>query len=211
VPVRVTIDPSAPDDIALAVISAALARGDIIGYPTDTFYGLGVDPRNARALERIFEAKGRAAGEALPLIAYSIDVIERWLGPLNARAALLADRFWPGPLTLLLPRPSGVFPDALTSGKPTVAVRVPAHPVARLMASAAGGLITSTSANHSGTTPASTADAVVDALGNALAVIVDSGPTPGGAPSTIVDVTDDAPRLVRAGSVPWERVLESLQ
>jgi L-threonylcarbamoyladenylate synthase len=211
VPVHVIIDPAAPDDIALGVIAAVIARGEIVGYPTDTFYGLGVDPRNADAIARIFAAKGRESVEALPLIAAGLADVERHFGPLSPRAARLADGFWPGPLTLLLPRPANLFPDALTNGRSTVAVRVPAHPAARLVASAAGGLITSTSANRSGQPPASTADAVLDALGDALALIVDSGPTPGIAPSTIVDVTDDEPRLVRAGSVPWERVLESLQ
>jgi L-threonylcarbamoyladenylate synthase len=200
------------------IVHAAIMRGEVIAYPTETFYGLGADPANAAAIERIYAIKGRRAGEALPLIAADLDAL-RELGaepPLLARR--LAEKFWPGALTLVLPIApiaAGRFPDALTAGGSTVAVRVPDHPVARAIAAIAGGLITSTSANRSGHPPASTADDVHAALGDDIAVLVDGGTTPGGgpggAPSTIVDVTSETPRLVRAGVVAWERVLESLK
>jgi L-threonylcarbamoyladenylate synthase len=193
------------------IVHAATMRGEVIAYPTETFYGLGADPTNAAAIERIYAIKGRRAGEALPLIAMDVDALAE-LGVQPPRLARqLAEAFWPGALTLVLPIAPGRFPDALTAGGSTIAVRVPDHPVARAIASIAGGLITSTSANRSGQPPASTADEVHAALGDDIAVLVDGGATPGGAPSTIVDVTSETPRLVRAGVVAWERVLESLQ
>lgn len=194
-----------------ALVRAAFARGDLMAYPTETFYGLGVDPRNAGAIVRLFAVKGRQPDEPLPLIAGSLDHVERVCAPLTDAAYRLAEEFWPGPLTLVLPIAPGAFPDVLTGGRPNIAVRVPGHEAAIALATEVGGLLTSTSANRSGEPPASTAEQVMDALGGDLDLILDAGPTPGGAPSTIVDLTTDVPRLVRAGSVPWDRVLKSLQ
>jgi L-threonylcarbamoyladenylate synthase len=138
-------------------------------------------------------------------------------GTLSRVAARLAAEFWPGPLTLVLPIAPAVlarFPDGLTARRESIAVRVSGHDGARTVAQLAGGLITSTSANRSGQPPASTAEEVIVGLGDRVhlvGLVIDDGPTSGGAPSTIVDVTEDAPRLVRAGSVPWERVLKSLE
>jgi L-threonylcarbamoyladenylate synthase len=193
---------------AIARAAAAIARGEVVAYPTETFYGLAADPRNARAIERIFEAKGRRSDEPLPLIASDVAQVERWFGALSPQAAILAREFWPGPLTLVLPlRADHDLPSALTAGRANIAVRVPAHPVARALALAAGGAITSTSANPSGEPPASTADDVLRMLADRIAMVIDGGATPGGAPSTIVDVHEVPPTLVRAGVVPWERVL----
>ncbi len=200
------------EDIVLA--AAAIARGEVVAYPTETFYGLAANPRSAQAIERVFLAKGRRSDEPLPLIAADIIQVEQWFGALSPAAAVLARRFWPGPLTLVLPLGTmhrQHFPSVLTAGLANIAVRVPAHALARALARAAGGAITSTSANLSGTPPASTADEVLRALGDRIAMVIDGGATPGGAPSTIVDVQELPPRLVRAGVLPWERVLESLQ
>jgi L-threonylcarbamoyladenylate synthase len=206
-PERVGVDAD-----AIARAAAVIARGEVVAYPTDTFYGLAADPRNARAIERVFEAKGRRSDEPLPLIASDLAQVERWFGALSPQAAMLARRFWPGPLTLVLPlRADHALPSTLSAGRANIAVRVPAHPLARALALAAGGAITSTSANPSGEPPASTADEVIRMLADRIAMVIDGGATPGGAPSTIVDVQELAPRLVRAGVLPWERVLESLQ
>ena len=204
------------DAALIAQAAALIAGGEIVGYPTETFYGLAADPRNPRAIERIFEAKGRRSEEPLPLIASDLVQVERWFGPLGPRALLLAQQCWPGPLTLVLPLPGDVFlghglPATLTAGRATIAVRVPAHPLARALAEAAGGLITSTSANPSGLPAATTADEVKRSLGDRVALVIDGGTTPGGAPSTIVDVNTPQPTLVRAGVLPWERVLNLLQ
>jgi L-threonylcarbamoyladenylate synthase len=209
---RLVIDPAAIDTPTVARAAAAVARGEVVAYPTETFYGLAVDPQNAEAIERVFVAKGRRSDEPLPLIASDVDTVERWFGVLSTSAAALADRFWPGPLTLVLPLGAyAALPSNLTADRASVAVRVPAHPLARALAHAAGGVITSTSANPSGEPPVTTADDVLRTLGARIAIVVDGGATPGGAPSTIVDVREAQPRLVRAGSVPWERVLESLE
>ncbi len=209
---RLRIHPTHPDEAAIARAAAAIARGEVVAYPTETFYGLGADPRNAQAIARVFDAKGRRSDEPLPLIASDLAQVERWFGALAPQAAALARHFWPGPLTLVLPLPADrALPAALTAGRANVAVRVPAHALARALAQAAGGAITSTSANPSGAPPASTADDVLRTFAGRIAVVVDGGATPGGAPSTIVDVQAQPLRLVRAGVLPWERVLKSLQ
>jgi L-threonylcarbamoyladenylate synthase len=196
------------DAAAIARAAAAIARGEVVAYPTETFYGLAADPRNAQAIERVFAAKGRRSDEPLPLIASDLAQVERWFGALSPQAATLARRFWPGPLTLVLPlRADHALPPTLTAGRANIAVRVPAHEVARALALAAGGMITSTSANPSGDPPASTADDVLRTLADRIAMVIDGGATPGGAPSTIVDVHELPPTLVRAGILPWERVL----
>jgi L-threonylcarbamoyladenylate synthase len=196
------------DPALIARAAELIARGEVVAYPTETFYGLAADPRNARAIERVFEAKGRRSDEPLPLIASDVAQVEQWFGALSPQAATLARRFWPGPLTLVLPLPAAhTFPSNLTAGRMNIAVRVPAHSVARALAAAAGGAITSTSANPSGTPPATTADEVRRTLGDRVALVIDGGTTPGGAPSTIVDVQQSQPTLVRAGVLAWERVL----
>jgi L-threonylcarbamoyladenylate synthase len=197
------------DRNALRLAAGAIAGGRIVAFPTDTLYGLAVDPRDAAAVASLAAAKGRGAGQALPLIAADRAQIELTIGPLNILAARLADVFWPGPLSILLPAPAAMVPD-VHAGSGTVAVRVPAHAVARGLAATVGFPITATSANRSGESPAATGDEVERALGAVVAVLLDAGPTPGGDPSTIVDVTGAEPRLVRDGAVSWARVLESL-
>jgi L-threonylcarbamoyladenylate synthase len=202
---RVTAAEITPDDLAPAV--SALHRGGVVAFPTETFYGLAVDPRSARAVQAVFDLKKRGRDQPLPLIASSIDQIEDHVGTLTPLGERLASRGWPGPLTLIIPASPRLCDDVhLSTGK--VAVRISADPVARALARGAGHAITSTSANISGDPPASTADRVAATFGAAIDVLIDAGATPAGLPSTIIDVTGDAPVLVRAGAVPWERVLE---
>jgi len=194
-----------PDDLAQAV--SALGRGGVVAFPTETFYGLAVDPRSAAAVKRVFELKRRAPDQALPLIASDIDQIVDHVGTMTPLAARLASHGWPGPLTLIIPASSQLCDDVhLSTGK--VAVRVPADAVARALARSAGHAITSTSANISGDPPASTPESVVASFGSSIDVLIDSGSTPAGLPSTIIDATGGVPVLVRAGAIPWERVLE---
>ncbi len=199
-----TIDPRSfgVDDLAPAV--AHLRAGGVVAIPTDTFYGLAADPTQATAVKRLFELKGRAAGEALPLIAVSIEAVEKFCGPLGSAGARLAARFWPGPLSLVMEAPAAVD-TAVHAGRGTVAIRVPDHPVARALAGAFGAPLTATSANRSGQPPWRHAAGIAD-LG-ADVFIIDAGETPGGAPSTIVDARATPPRLVRDGAVPWDHVL----
>jgi L-threonylcarbamoyladenylate synthase len=197
-----------PNDLVPAI--SALRSGGVVAFPTETFYGLAVDPRSALAVKRVFELKRRAPDRPLPLIAADVDQVIDHVGTMTPLARRLASRGWPGPLTLIIPASSQLCDDVhLSTGK--VAVRVPADAVARALARSAGHAITSTSANVSGESPAATPDQVVRSFGAGIDVLIDSGPTSAGLPSTIVDVTGPAPLLIRAGVVPWDRVLEFLQ
>jgi L-threonylcarbamoyladenylate synthase len=208
-PTVLTVDPRSPDPDLVARAAAALRLGGIVAYPTDTLYGLAVDPRDPAAVAALFEAKGRPSGQALPLVAADLEQA-RLAAALTPLALRLARTFWPGPLTLVVPAAAPLAP-GVTAADGTVAIRVPAHDVARALARAAGWPVTATSANRSGEPPASTVEAVLAAVGAHLALVLDAGPAPGGPPSTIVDARGETPTLVRAGAVPWSRVLESLQ
>jgi L-threonylcarbamoyladenylate synthase len=206
---RVRVDPVRPDPESLRPAVAALRRGAVVACPTDTLYGLAVDPRDAAAVDALFAVKRRPAERAVPLVAADLEQVRRTFGGLSPLAERLAARFWPGPVSLVVPAPAAVVP-AVHGGVGAVAVRVPAHAVARSLAALFGYPVTATSANRSGAAPAATADEVEAAIGTEVAVILDAGPTPGGLPSTIVDVRGDRPVLVREGAVPWSKVLESL-
>ncbi len=185
-----------------------LAAGAVLAFPTDTLYGLAVDPRREDAVRKLYRIKGRPVDQALPLIAAGLTQVEACAGGLPALGLRLARRFWPGPLTLVVPAWPGLDPLALAGGD-SVAVRVPAHAVARRLAEALGHPVTATSANRSGDAPSAGPRAVAAALGDDLDGLIDAGPCPGGPPSTIVDVRQVSPRLVRAGAIAWDRVLES--
>ncbi len=204
---RVFVDPLALKIEALDPAILALRRGGVVAYPTETFYGLAADPRSTPAVRKIFSLKQRPPGQALPLIAASLAQVGDHVGSMTPLAERLALRGWPGPLTLIIPASPLLCDDVhLSTGK--VAVRVPSDSVARSLAAAAGHAITSTSANVSGQPPPSTPEEVDVAFGDAIDVLIDAGRTPGGLPSTIVDATGEAPVLVRAGAIAWDRVLE---
>ena len=180
-----------------------------MGFPTDTIYGLAADPRRPDAVERLYEAKGRPAHLAIPLIAASLEQVER-VGRLPELGRRLAEAFWPGPLTLVVSaRPS--VSARVRGGRATVAVRVPDHAVARALAGALGGSVTATSANRSGEPGARSAGAVVAALGPAVQLVLDGGAAAAETPSTIVDVSQETPTLIREGAVPWDRVVASCE
>jgi len=205
--IRLRVNPSTigPDDIVEAV--RALRHEGIVAFPTETFYGIAADPRSAVAVGRVFALKQRAPDQPLPLIAADLGQIVDHVGTMTPLATRLASRAWPGALTLVIPASPRLCKDLhLSTGK--VAVRVPSSTVARMLARSAGHAITSTSANISGEPPASTPEQVVQSLGERVDVLIDSGPTPGGLPSTVVDATGETPVLVRAGAIAWERVLE---
>jgi L-threonylcarbamoyladenylate synthase len=186
----------------------ALRRHGVIAYPTDTLYGLAADPRSETAIARLYRIKGRPVDRATPLIAASTDQLRECGAILTPLAERLSTMFWPGPLTLVVSAWDGLSSSALCGGS-TVAVRVPGHRVARTLARVAGYPITSTSANRTTCPATSDPDVVAAELGADLDGLVDDGWCPGGPPSTIVDACGDRPCLVRAGAVPWERVLES--
>lgn len=197
------------DAAAVAPAVEILRTGGIVAYPTDTLYGLAVDPRNDDAVARLFAVKGRDARVALPLIASDLEQA-RAVGSFGALETRLAERFWPGPLTIVVPARAALSAQLLAGG-PTVAIRVPDHRLARALAAAFRHSITATSANVTGQPPASRADEIGQAVLGKLDLVLDGGPSPGGPPSTIVEIVAGLPRLRRAGAIVWDRVLESLQ
>jgi L-threonylcarbamoyladenylate synthase len=204
-----SLAPDNPDAAIIAQAADVLTRGGVVAYPTDTLYGLAVDPRRDDAVARLFAVKGRNATSAIPLIAASL-AQAREAASFGPRELRLAERLWPGPLTIVMPARPGISP-ALLAGGTSIAVRVPDHAVARSLAAAFGFCITATSANRSGERPAVTGTEVVSALADAIDVLLDVGALAGGHPSTIVEMAPDGPRLIRAGAMAWERVLESLE
>jgi L-threonylcarbamoyladenylate synthase len=202
-----------PADVRLTDLDEAAAwigRGGIVAMPTETFYGLAADPRSSSAVESLLDLKGRPAGAALPLVAASIEQVEDWCGPLPPRARRLARRFWPGPLSIVLAAREPLAAGVLAGGE-TIAVRVPSHPVTRALVARCGHPLTATSANRSGEPPARSAVDLAALARDPRLYVIDAGETAGGRPSTIVDVREPTPRLVRDGAVPWNRVLESLE
>ena len=204
------VEAGRPDRHALLRAAAILRSGGIVAYPTDTLYGLAANPASAAAMAQLYRIKGRRVDLAIPLIASGIAQIEAAGGALGPATRRLAEAFWPGPLTLVIPAWPGLDP-SVHAGRGTVAIRVPDHPVACMLAEACGWPITATSANKSGEPSTMAPEAVRLALAADLDGLIDGGPSPGGPPSTIVDAAGGAPRLLRAGAVPWDRVLECLQ
>lgn len=203
---RLIVDAASPSPQAIDEAASVIAAGGVVAMPTDTLYGLAADPFSADAVSRVFAVKGRDLAQALPLMASDADQVADRFGALGPIASRLAAAFWPGPLTLLVAAPAALAP-AVSGGTGRVGVRVPAHEVARALCRRAGRPLTATSANRSGDPASDDPDVVARALGDRVDLLVDAGRTPGGAPSTIVDVTGPAPRLVRAGAIDWKEVL----
>jgi L-threonylcarbamoyladenylate synthase len=171
-----------------------------VAFPTETFYGLGAAALHPAAVRRVIDVKGRPDDKPLLVLVDSVAMVERIAVEVPARARELMARHWPGALTLVL-RARADVPREVTAGSGTVGVRLSAHPVARALVRALGEPVTAPSANPSGAPPPTTAAQVVAYFGDRLALVLDAGPTPGGTPSTVLDVTRDPPRLVRAGAV----------
>ncbi|MEE8498261.1 MAG: L-threonylcarbamoyladenylate synthase [Acidimicrobiia bacterium] len=178
----------------------ALRRGDIIGLPTDTVYGIAADPMQRSAVERLFVAKGRPEIKPIPILAASLEAVRR-VAVMEEAVSAMAGRYWPGALTLILPRAPGM-PDWV--GDPvlnTVGVRIPDHPVAREILTEAGPLAV-TSANRSSVKPALDSAGAIEALGDSIAVYL-PGVASGGEASTVVDLSGEEPRILRQGPVEW--------
>jgi len=206
------VDPVRPDADAIAQAAACLRRGGLVAFPTETVYGLGVHALDRDALVRLFAAKMRPASDPLIVHVAAIDEAEPLTESMPAAARLLADRFWPGPLTLVLPR-SHAVPDEVTAGLDTVAIRVPAHPVARALIHAAGIPIAAPSANLFSRPSPTTAAHVLADLDGRIDMILDAGPTSLGLESTVVDVSQTPPLVLRPGAIGAEairRVVASL-
>jgi L-threonylcarbamoyladenylate synthase len=195
------IDPSDPEEEVLRTIAGILAVDGVMAYPTETFYGLGAILFSRKAVRRVFRLKARNAGKPLSLIVSDIDMIERIAAEPPPVFRLLAGEFWPGPLTLVL-KAAASFPAALAGPGHTVALRIPPVAWLRGLVAEIGLPITATSANVSGEMEVKDPAEVVRLFGGKVDVIVDGGPTPGGLPSTIVDISGDRPRVLREGAVP---------
>ena len=202
---RVFVDPESPQRDAIQEAAKWIVGGGVVALPTDTLYGLAADPFSTAAVARVFAVKGRAAERALPLIAADAAQVTAHLGRLTVMGQRLADRFWPGPLTLLMAAAPALAND-VSGGTGKVGVRVPADAVARAICVAAARPITATSANVSGDPATSDPDQVERTLGDRIDLLIDTGTTRGGAPSTIVDVTGAEPTLVRAGAISWDDI-----
>jgi L-threonylcarbamoyladenylate synthase len=190
----------AADAAGIAEAAHVLTGGGLAGFPTETVYGLGADATNAAAVAKLYIAKGRPSFN--PLIAHVTDITEaQRAGHFHALALVLAAKFWPGPLTLVVPATNMVC-DLARAGLDTVALRVPAHPAAQRLLSAFGKPIAAPSANRSGHVSPTTAEHVLSDLDGKINFVLDGGPTPIGLESTIVDCIGDQPRLLRAGGVP---------
>jgi L-threonylcarbamoyladenylate synthase len=203
--ITLAVNTTQPEPEIIAQAAAVLRGGGLVAFPTETVYGLGANALDAAAVRRIFAAKGRPANN--PLIVHVADLSQVHLiaAAWPAPAAQLAERFWPGPLTLVLPRLEAL-PNVVTAGGPTVAVRMPAHPVARALIVAAHVPLAAPSANRSSGLSPTRADHVRRDLDGRVELILDSGPTTGGIESTVLDMTTRQPRLLRPGLITPEQI-----
>ena len=198
-----------PAQVEVEQAVRALRNGGVVALPTDTLYGLGADVFSQSAVEAIFAIKERPSGLALPVLVDDWDQLEKVAGNIPNAARALAERFWPGPLTLVVKKAAQVS-DRVTAGAPTVAVRMPDHPVPRAIARLLGGPITGTSANISGRPDPRDLDELRAQIGHKVDYVVTVGPPPVGAASTIVDITGETPALIREGAIPFDDIIQLL-
>ncbi|MDO9019633.1 MAG: L-threonylcarbamoyladenylate synthase [Deltaproteobacteria bacterium] len=200
----IAVDPQRPDPAAIARAAAVLRRGGLVAFPTETVYGLGARADDAAAVARVFAAKGRPSFN--PLIAHvaTVEHARRLAALWPPLAGQLAARFWPGPLTLVVARGADGVCDPVTGGGPTVALRLPSHPVARALLSAVDFAVAAPSANRYQQLSPTTAAHVLKGLDGRVDLVLDGGPTACGIESTVVDVTHDPPRLLRHGSLAYD-------
>jgi L-threonylcarbamoyladenylate synthase len=196
----IRVDPEAPDPAELARAAECLRRGGLVAFPTETVYGLGVHALDRAAVRRLFDAKGRPANDPLIVHVNDLDHMRELVLDIPDSARELAARFWPGPLTMVVRRSPRV-PDEVTAGLPTVAIRVPAHPVARALLAAANLPVAAPSANLFSRPSPTRASHVLDDLAGRIDLVVDGGPTQVGVESTVLDLSGDVPTILRPGAV----------
>ena len=194
------VDPRAPALDALAEGAGVLSAGGLVAFPTESFYGLGAHALDPRALARVFRVKGRPASKPLLVLVDSVAMAVTLAAETSPGVRDLMAHHWPGALTLVL-KAAARLPSALTAGTGTVGVRMPGHPVALGLVRAAGFAVTAPSANPSGEVPPTTAFAVRRYFQGQVDLILDGGPTRGGAGSTVADCTTWPPRVLRQGPV----------
>ncbi len=200
------IDPGRLDGSLIEHAARIIGRGGVVVFPTHGLYGIGVDARNARAVERVFCVKGRARDNPLLALVADLDAVEE-LAPRPGEAARhLMRAFWPGRVTFVIPAHAQII-GHLTGGRHCIGVRVPGHPVAAALVRAAGGPITGTSANLSGTGGCASVSQLDPEVIEGADMVLDAGPLAGGPGSTVVDMCGDAPVILRMGSVPGEKIM----
>lgn len=188
----------------------ALEKGCVIAYPTETFYGLGVKFDREDSLERLYKIKQRQKDKAIPLIIGDRNLLSLVAKSVSRKALILMERFWPGPLSLVLSAKENIS-RYITAGTGKVAIRVPGESFAFSLARTVTFPMTATSANLSGMPPAREAGAVVSYFGDTIDLLIDGGPVPGGLPSTIVDVTGEEIKILREGAINGESLKEFLK
>ena len=193
-------------DLQQAVL--VLRQGGVVAFPTETYYGLAVDPFNDQALERLFQLKKRPAQKPVLVLIDSQKRLPLLASEIPGQFRPLMERFWPGPLTLIFPaRPN--LSSTLTASTGTVGVRISSQPLAHSLTAMAGGVITATSANLSGLSPATTAQEIMTQFGHGLDWLLQGGPTQGGLASTIVAPCDKGLTLIREGAIPFAEVVKA--
>lgn len=197
----VVLDASAPNAVEAA--ADRLLVGGIVSFPTDTVYAVAASLAHPAALDRIFAIKGRPATKPLPVLLAAATDLRRVALDLDDRTTVFLDRYWPGPLTVVVPAHGGL-PDRVVGPHHTVGARVPDHLLAIDLITRAGGAVAATSANRTGAPPARDADEVAEALGNDVDLLLDGGRTPGGVPSTVVRLGRGSPIVLREGAIPGE-------
>ncbi|MEO8726874.1 MAG: L-threonylcarbamoyladenylate synthase [Acidobacteriaceae bacterium] len=210
-PEVLAIDRNQPDPALIAYCVYRLKRGDVVGMPTDTFYGLAVDPVNLRAVQQVYEIKGRASSKPLSLLIGSVGQAVSLTRDLPPMFFALAERFWPGPLTLIVNAGSGL-PLRVTANTGHVAIRIPAAPISRAVVEAMDFPITATAASLLGHPECITASEVCDQLGERISLVLDAGSAPRREFSTIVDLSGSPGEwnIQRAGAIPAGEVAEIL-
>ena len=196
------------DEEGLRLAAATMKNGGVVIYPTETVYGMGCIPSDPDAAKKICKIKGRAVNP-LPLVCSDIEMARKVV-QFNATAEKLAEAFWPGPLMFILPS-KVVYPMWVAHGKKTLGLRVPGNEASRKLAQLAGGVIVSTSANISGEPPATTAKEALSQTRFKVDLVVDGGPSPGGKPSTIIDLSGKEMWILRSGPISGSQIMETLK
>ncbi|MBN1352118.1 threonylcarbamoyl-AMP synthase [candidate division KSB1 bacterium] len=201
----IKINPDNPDPNSLQDAAEIINAGGVIGYPTETVYGLGAGISNSSAVERIFKIKGRDFNKALIVIVNSIEMLQPLVQDMPPDAESLMNRFWPGPLTLVFKASPAVNP-AISGGRTTIAIRIPDNRICLELLSRCDGPITSTSANIAGEPNSITAMEVEQKLGRWLDLIIDGGASKSSSASTLLDLTTELPKLRRKGAIPANEI-----
>ncbi len=202
------IDRQRPDESVIAEASSILRAGGVVAYPTETFYGLGADGQIEDAIKKIFVIKGRSFKNPISVIIGNAEDVRGLVAEIPQFALYLMEQFWPGALTIIF-KASPDVSAFLTAGTGKIGIRLSSHPVATALTNKLGHPITATSANFSGKLECTSADEVIQGIGDQIDAVIDGGQTPGGSGSTIIDVTTDPPVILREGIIPKYKLANS--